>query len=145
MGKCKRFEVKGFLNFLLEAEIRAVPKTWKKWIFTAPEKYGKTQTFHIYGFLEYFGWSRNPYNSQIMGKVNLLNTGKVWENIEVSQILHYLTDLELMRTHAIPNVSECAISHNMEMFCGKPYPSQAVVFLTKLEVITKPKQSTEYG
>ena len=103
MGKCKRFEVKGFLNFLLEAEIRAVPKTWEKWIFTAPEKYGKTQTFHIYGFLEYFGWSRNPYNSQIMGKVNLLNTGKVWENIEVSQILHYLTDLELMRTHAIPN------------------------------------------
>ena len=74
-----------------------------------------------------------------MGKANLLNTGKVWENTEVSQILYYLTDLELMTTHAIPNVWECAISHNMEKFCRKSYHSQAVVFLTKLEVITKPK------
>ena len=45
MGKYKRFEVKGFLNFLPEAEIRAVPKTREKWIFTAPEKYGENINF----------------------------------------------------------------------------------------------------
>ena len=45
MGKHKHFKVKGFWNFLLEAEIHAVPNTWKKWISIVREKYGKTQTF----------------------------------------------------------------------------------------------------
>ena len=128
MGKHKHFKVKGFLNFSYEAEIHAVPKTWEKWISIVREKYGKTQTFQIYGFLKYFGLSRTPYNSQNMGKVNLLSTGKVWENTEISHILRYLAYLELMRTHAIPNVWECANSHKMEIFCGKPYHSQAVGF-----------------
>ena len=67
-----------------------------------------------------------------MGKVNLHNTGKVWENTEISHILRHLSDLELMRTHAIPNVWECTNSHKMEIFygCG---------VLRKAEVITKPK------
>ena len=39
-----------------------------------------------------------------MGNVNLLSTVKVWENKEISHILHYLAYFELMRTHAIPNV-----------------------------------------
>ena len=39
-----------------------------------------------------------------MGKVNLLSMGKVWENTEISHILHYLTNLEFMKTHAIPNI-----------------------------------------
>ena len=39
-----------------------------------------------------------------MGKVNLHNTGKKWENTEVSHILRYLADLELMRAHGIPSV-----------------------------------------
>ena len=39
-----------------------------------------------------------------MGKVNLHNTGKKWENTEVSHILRYLAELELMRAHGIPNV-----------------------------------------
>ena len=63
-----------------------------------------------------------------MGKVNLLSTGKVWQNTEISHILRYLTYLELMRTHAVPNVRECANFHEMEIFCGKPYHSQAVGF-----------------
>ena len=63
-----------------------------------------------------------------MGKVNFLSTGKVWENREISHILCYLTDLELMRTHAIPNVWECVNSHKIEILCGKPYHSQAVGF-----------------
>ena len=67
-----------------------------------------------------------------MGKVNLHNTGKVWENTEISHILRHLSGLELMRTHAIPNVWECTISHKMEIFCG-------CEVLRKLEVITKPK------
>ena len=92
------------------------------------EKYGKTQTFQSNGFLKYFGRSRNPYNSQNMGKVNLHSTGKVWENTDISHILYYRTDLELMRTHAIPNVWECTNSHKVEMLCGKSYHSQAVGF-----------------
>ena len=49
-----------------------------------------------------------------MGKVNLLGTEKVWENTEISHILCYVADLELMRIHAIPNVWECTSSHKME-------------------------------
>ena len=63
-----------------------------------------------------------------MRKVNLLNRGKVWENTEISHILRYLGYLELMRTHAILNVWECANSHRMEIFRGKPHHSQAVGF-----------------
>ena len=61
-----------------------------------------------------------------MEKMNLHSTGKRWENTEVSHILRYLTDLELMRAHAIPNAWECTNSHKMEIFCGKPYHSQTV-------------------
>ena len=43
-----------------EVEIHTIPKTWGKWISIVREKYGKTQTFQIYGFLKYFGLSRNP-------------------------------------------------------------------------------------
>ena len=44
-----------FSNILGEAEINTVPKRWEKWISIAGEKYGKTQTFQIYGFLKCFG------------------------------------------------------------------------------------------
>ena len=44
-----------FLNISGEAEIHTIPKTWGKWISTVQEKYGRTQTFQIYGFLKYFG------------------------------------------------------------------------------------------
>ena len=70
---------KGFLYFSLEGEVRAVSKTWKNGISIVREKYRKRQTFQIYGFLKYFGWNRNPYNFQNMGKVNSYNTRKVWE------------------------------------------------------------------
>ena len=72
----------GFLPILGEAEIHTIPKIWKKWIPIISEKYGKTQTFQSNGFLKYFRWSRNPYNFQNMGKVNLHSTGKVRENID---------------------------------------------------------------
>ena len=36
----------------------------------------------LYGFLKYFGWSRNPYNSQNMQKVNLHSAGNVWRIFE---------------------------------------------------------------
>ena len=36
--------------------------------------------------------------------MNLHSTGKAWENTNISHILHYLADLELTRTHGIPNV-----------------------------------------
>ena len=50
-------------------------KIWEKWILIVQEKYGKTQTFQSYGFLKYFRWSRNQYNSQNMGKWIFI----VWE------------------------------------------------------------------
>ena len=49
-------------------------------------------------------------------------------NTEISLILRYLVHLQLMRTHAIPNVWECTNSHKMEIFCEKQYHSQAVGF-----------------
>ena len=85
-GKHKHLKVKGLWNFLLEAEIHAVPNMWEKWISIIRGKYGKTQTFQIYGFPKNFGWSRNPYNSQNMGKVNSHNTGKVWEKNKHSKV-----------------------------------------------------------
>ena len=36
-----------------------------------------------------------------------------------------LTDLELMKTHVIPNVWDCTNFNNMKIFCGKPYHSQS--------------------
>ena len=51
MGKHKNFKVKGFLNFSLEAEPHAAPKTWKKQVSIVQEKYGKTETFKFMGFL----------------------------------------------------------------------------------------------
>ena len=85
MGKHKHFKVKCFWNFSLEAEIHAVPKTWENCIFIIQEKYAKTQTFQSVGFLKYFGWSRNPYSSQNMGKVNSHSKGKIWENTNISK------------------------------------------------------------
>ena len=50
-----------FSNILGDTEIHKIPKTWEKWISIVWEKYEKTQTFQIiYGFLKYFGLSRNP-------------------------------------------------------------------------------------
>ena len=60
MGKNKHSKVMGFSNILGEVEIHTIPKTWEKWISIVREKYGKTQTFQIYGFLKYFESSRNP-------------------------------------------------------------------------------------
>ena len=86
MGKYKHFKFMGLLNISSEAEIHIIPKTWGKWISIVREKCGKTQTFQIYGFLKYFGLSRNPYNSQNMGKVDFHSTGKVWENTNISNL-----------------------------------------------------------
>ena len=55
MGKHKHFKFMSFLDISGEAEIHAIPKTWRKWISIVREEYGKTQTFQIYGFLKCFG------------------------------------------------------------------------------------------
>ena len=46
----------------------------------------KKQTFESYEFLKYFGRSRNPYNSKNIEKVHYDSTGKVWENINISNL-----------------------------------------------------------
>ena len=84
MGKYEHFEVKGFWNFLLEAEIQAVTNIWEKWILIILEKYGKKT--NISKFLKYFGWSRNPCNYQNMRKVNSHSKGKVWEKTNISNL-----------------------------------------------------------
>ena len=60
MGKNQHPKLMGFSNILGGAEIHTIPKTWEKRISIVREKYGKTQTFQTYGFLKYFGLSRNP-------------------------------------------------------------------------------------
>ena len=117
-----------FLNISHEAETYEFPKTWDKWILMLRENYEKTQAFQSYGLLTYFTQGGNPYNCQTMGWVNSHITEQVWENTDNSQGFLYLTDLELMKTHAILHVWECTNSHNMEVFCGKLYHSQALGF-----------------
>ena len=85
MGKHKHFKFMGFLKILDEAEIHTIPKTWGKWIPIIREKYGEKKT-NIPKFLKYFGWSRNPYNSQYMGKVNSHSKEKIWENTNISKL-----------------------------------------------------------
>ena len=76
----------GFLNISGEAEIHTIPKTCGKWISIVREKCGKTQTLQSYGFYKYFGWHRNLYNSQNLGKVNFHSMWKVQENTNISNI-----------------------------------------------------------
>ena len=55
MGKHKHFKLMDFLNISGETEFQRISKTHGKWISIVREKYGKTQTFQIHGFLKYFG------------------------------------------------------------------------------------------
>ena len=84
MGKHKHFKFMGFLKILDETEIHTIHKTWEKWILIIREKYGKKK--NIPKFCKYFGWSRNPYSSQNMGKVNSHSKGKIWENTNISKL-----------------------------------------------------------
>ena len=97
------------------------------------EKYEKAQTFQSYGFfLTHFTWNISP--SIHKPWMNSHITEQVWENTGNSQVLLYPTDLKLMKTHAIPSVWECTNSHNLEIFCGKPYHSQVVGFWRNLGI-----------
>ena len=51
MGKQKHFKVKGFLNFLYESKIHAVPKTCEKWISIVRKSMGKYKYLEVIGFL----------------------------------------------------------------------------------------------
>ena len=59
MGKQKHFKVKGFLNFLYESEIHAVPKTCEKW----RKSMGKYKYFKYIGFLNISVGSSLIYNT----------------------------------------------------------------------------------
>ena len=82
----KHFKFMGFLNNSDEVEIHTIPKIWEKWIPIIWENYGKKQKFQSNGFLKYFGWSRNPYNSQYIEKVNPHSKGNIWENTNISKV-----------------------------------------------------------
>ena len=112
----------GFLHISLETEVHAVLKTWDEWIPIVREKYEKTQTFQNYGFLTYFMWRKNPFNSQIVGWVNSHITEKEWENTGNPHVL--LLRFRVNENSCNPTVWECTNSYNMEIFCGKPYHLQ---------------------
>ena len=86
MGKNKIFQNLGFLNISDETEIHTISKTSEKRIPLVLEKYGKTETFQSYGFLTHFGWIRNPWNSQNMGKVNFHSREKVSESPNIPKL-----------------------------------------------------------
>ena len=66
--------------------------------------------------LQKHGMSEFPHYGTSMGKK------------DNSQVSLNLTYLELVETHGIPNAWECANSHDIEIFCGKTYYSQAMDF-----------------
>ena len=84
--------------------VSGVANTWENWISIIREKYRKTQTFQIYGFLKNFGWSRNPYNSQNLGKVNSHNTYKYGEKKQTFQ--SFSNVLGQAEIHTIPKIWE---------------------------------------
>ena len=137
MGKHKHFKVKGgFLNFFAwnrnpcscqimgKEDFHSIGKVWENW--------------NISNFFFFFNISREAEIHTIL-LVNLLSMGKVLENTEISHILRYLTDLELMRTYAIPNVWECKNFPWNGNIVRKAISFPACGFLRKLEVITKSK------
>ena len=141
-GKTWTFESYGFWNFLLEVEIHAVPSTWEKWISIIREKYGKTQTFLIYGFLKNFGWSRNPYTSQNMGKVNSHNTRKLWKKNKTFQSFsNILREAEI---YTIPKIWEKWIPIIREKY-EKTQTFQSYVFLKLFAWCRNPCISQKMG
>ena len=100
-----------------------IPKLWGSEIFHVKQKAMKFPNY---------GKSELPYYGTSVKNTN-------------SQVLLYLTDLEFMGTHAIPNAWQCANSHIMEIFCGKPaisFPGRG--FLWKIELIKTSKECPEH-
>ena len=153
--KIQTFKIMSFLNIFREAKIHKISKTWETRIPILREKYGKTLTFKNFGFLKYFVRSRNPYNFQNMVWICYIFHVKQ-KSIQVpndgmsefpyyrtsmgkhrnSQLLLYLTDLELMKTHAIPNVWECENFHNMVNILLKTISFAGCGFLKKFEIFS---------
>ena len=79
-----------FLNVSREAETNTILQTRRK-----------TQTSQSYGFLTNFAWSRNPYNSQDMRKVNSQCKGKNMEKHKHSKVKGFLHILGETEIHAI--------------------------------------------
>ena len=50
------------------------------------------QTSKNYKLVEYFAWSKKPYNFQNMGNVDFHITGKVWENTSIRKIIGFLNN-----------------------------------------------------
>ena len=88
---------------------------------------GKQKHFKFTGFLKISGEAEIHAILKIWGKWISIVRGKYGKTQDFPySLLPYI--LRVMRTHAIPNVWKCANSHKMEIFCGKPYHSQAVGF-----------------
>ena len=113
-----------------------------EWIPIVREKYGK-KTFQNHEFLNISCEAEIQTISKPQNEwIPILR--KKYGKTGNSQVLLYLTDLELVGTHASPNVRECANSYNMEIFLWKAISLPGCEFLRKLELTRKPKPSPKY-
>ena len=103
------------------------PKHGKSGYLQYGKGMGKRKHFTFMGFL-YISVMQKSMEFPKYGKSEFTQYEKSMGKTEISHIFCYLADLELMRTHAILNVWESINSRKMEIFCGKPYHSQAVGF-----------------
>ena len=69
-----------------------------------PEKYEKKINTPKLRVPKYFPWNRNTYNFQTTGWLNSHITEQEWGNTDNFQVLLYLTNLEFVGAHAVPNV-----------------------------------------
>ena len=95
-----------FLNVLVETEIHVVTKILEKYISIVREKYGRALTSQGFWFLQYFGWSRYPYNSQNMGIVNFHSKGKVSESPNIPKLMGFLNILVEAEIHKFIEIWE---------------------------------------
>ena len=133
MRKHKHSKVIGFLYISREAEIHTIPKRWVNEFPYYRISMGKHRQITGTG-------SRTVVTSKMELFVIIVNgfqpltiiTNRsildVAAGLDPPQFLLYLTDIEMMKTHAIPDIWECTNSPSMEIFCGKQYRSQAVGF-----------------
>ena len=100
-GKTRTFQSYGFLKYFVR---RKSPSNSQNmgWLDSHVTRKDNTNIPKLRGSY-IFHVKQKPYNSQIMGWVNSHIKEQVWKNTDDSQVLLYLTDFELMKTHKILN------------------------------------------
>ena len=82
---------------------------------------GKHKHFKVKGFLSILREADSHTIPEAWDEWIPILQNKCGKGQDNSQLLLFFTDFELMGNCAISNVWECTNSHNMEIFCKKPY------------------------